>query len=160
MRRPTIKFADWVFSVELEATREIQGQAGTPAYNCKCDACEAWRFNYSSNLLEELIVSFERIGIDLSQPTECYGSRCGNHSFDLRVLFHFVGKIKSGPDSTIFDSRINDFIMNYVAIRKEPWLSIMVLPCGKSFEARPKRSDGSELDIVCIDMRLSLQCGD
>jgi hypothetical protein len=160
VRRPTINFSEWVFSVDLEGTREIQGQTGTPAYECNCDACRAWRYNYSDNLSEELAHSFERIGIDLSQPTECYGSQNESNSFDLRVLFHFIGKIRSGPDATTFDKRINDYIMNYVAIRKEPWLSIMVLPCRNSFEARPKRLDGSESDIVCIDMRLSLQCGD
>ena len=43
MRRPTINFAEWLFSVDLEGTREIQGQTGTPAYECDCDACKAWR---------------------------------------------------------------------------------------------------------------------
>lgn len=159
MRRPTINFAEWLFSVDLEGTREIQGQTGTPAYECDCDACKAWRSNYIGNVSEGLAHSFERIGIDLSKPTECYASQNENNSFNLRVLFHFIGKIRSGPDSTIFDKRINEYIMNYVAIRKEPWLSIRVLPCRNSFEARPKRLDGSELDMVCIDMRLSLQCG-
>ena len=73
------------------------------------------------------------------------------------MLFHFIGKIRGGPDAFTFDKKINDYIMNYVAIRKEPWLSLMVLPCRNSLEDCPKRLDGSESDMVCIDMRLSLQ---
>ena len=46
--------------------------------------------------------------------------------------------------------------MNYVPLRQEPWLSAMVLPARDSFEPRPKRTNGTDQDIVCIDMRLKL----
>lgn len=91
-RRPTIILANWVFSVDLQGTREVQNQPGVPAYSCSCDACEAWRENYASNLPEALLIALKRIGINLSQPTECYGQKTTENTFDLRVLFHFVGK--------------------------------------------------------------------
>ncbi len=159
VRRPTINFAQWVFSIDLEGTREIQGQPDAPAYRCKCEYCEAWRANFKVNITNELINEFNRIGIDLTQPTECYGSKVDSNTYDLRATFYFVGKIRNGPDSKIFDNGLNEKIMNYVPLRKYPWLSVMVLPCRDSYEARPKRPDGTESDIVCIDIRLSLLCG-
>jgi hypothetical protein len=150
MRRPTINFFQWKFSVDIEETRNIQNQTGLPASGCECESCSSWRKNYSNNLPEDLFNSFKRIGIDLNHPSDCYG---GNDN--LRVIFHFVGEIQSGPDSTVFDKNLNQNIMNYVPIRHEPWLSSMVLSVRDSFELSPKRSNGSDQGVVCIDMRLS-----
>ena len=151
MRSPTIKFSQWKFSIDLKETKEIQNQEGLPASGCGCEDCSLWRRSYKDSLPEDLLISFNRIGIDLDHPSDCYGP-----NDNLRVIFHFVGKIQSGPDSKLFDKRLNEYIMNYVPIRKEPWLSIMVLPVCDSFEESPKRSNGASKGVVCIDMRLKI----
>ena len=151
MRRPTINFFQWKFSVDLQETKNIQNQVGLPAFGCECEDCFIWRKNYKHNLPEDLLISFGRVGIDLDHPADCYRS-----NDTLRVIFHFVGEIQSGPDSKIFDKYLNENIMNHVQVRKDPRLSIMVLPVRDSYEARPKRSNMSDQDIVCIDIRLTI----
>ena len=151
MRRPTINFSEWKLSVDLKETKEVQNQHGLPAFGCDCIDCSSWRRNYKSNLPDGLLNSFNRMGIDLDNPSDCYG---GNDN--LRVIFHLVGKIQSGPDSTIFNKKLNEYVMNYVPIRQQPWLSVMVLPARDSFQSRPKRMNGTDQGVVRIDMRLSL----
>jgi hypothetical protein len=151
MRRPTINFFEWKFSVDLEETRGVQNKEGLPAFGCDCTDCSSWRKNYEHNLPRELLNSFSRIGIDLDHPSDCYGA---NENF--RVIFHWVGKIQSGPDSKIFSNKINDFVMNYVPIRHEPWLSVIVIPARDSYEPSPKKSDGTDDEVICIDIRLNL----
>lgn len=151
MRRPTINFSEWKFSVDLKETKDVQNQQELPAFGCDCKDCSSWRRDYKSNLPEDLLNSFSRIGIDLDRPSDCYGS-----NDNLRVIFHFVGEIQSGPDSKIFNKKLGEDIMNYVPIRQDPWLSVMVLPVRDSFEPSPKRKNGKDQGVVCIDMRLNL----
>ncbi|MGB0833457.1 MAG: hypothetical protein ACPGR2_02975 [Psychrobium sp.] len=105
MRRPTINFTEWKFSVDLGETKSIQNQESLPAFGCNCKDCSSWRRNYKSNLPEYLLNSFNRIGIDLGRPSDCYG---GNEN--LRVIFHFVGKIQNGPNSKIFNEQLKENI--------------------------------------------------
>ena len=151
MRRPTINFSQWKFSVDLKETKSIQNQDGLPASGCDCKDCSAWRKHYRYNFPDDLLTSLNRIGVDLNHPSDCYGS-----NENLRVIFHFVGEIQSGPDFKIFDKKINANIMNYVPIRKEPCLSVMVLPARDSYESCPKKTNGSEEGVICIDVRLKL----
>jgi hypothetical protein len=154
MRRPTINFSQWKFSVDLEETRYIQNQEGLPASGCNCEGCSSWGKYYKYSLPKDLLNSFKRIGVDLDHPSDCYGA-----SDNLRVIFHVVGEIQSGPDSKIFDKNLNENTMNYVPLRLEPWLSAMVLPVRDSFEPSPKRANGTDQGIICIDMRLKLVKG-
>jgi len=133
VRRPTINLSQWKLSVDIEETRAIQNQAGLPAYQCKCKDCESWRSYYEKNIPEDFINSLRRIGVDLDNPSDCYGPKNS-----LRVIFHFVGIIQEGPGSKIYDETLDQNIMNYVPIRNEPWLSLMVLPVRDSFEQGPK----------------------
>ncbi|NVJ59488.1 MAG: hypothetical protein HWE27_03815 [Gammaproteobacteria bacterium] len=151
MRRPTINFSQWKFSVDLKETSDIQNQEGLPASGCDCEDCSSWRKYYIYSLPEDLLDSFKRIGVDLDYPSDCYGS-----GDNLRVIFHVVGEIQIGPDSKIFNKNLNENIMNYVPIRQEPWLSVMVLPARDSFEPSPKRANGTDHGVICIDMRLKL----
>ena len=160
MRRPEINFSEWKFSVNLTESRAIQRQEGMPAYGCTCSACTAWKQYYRSNLPEDILLSFERIGIDLDHPSECYGHETESGVHTLRVIFHFVGVMRSGPAPQVYDSTIRETIMNYVTIRQEPRLSIMVLPSKKSFEPSPVQKNGNQDGILCIDMRLDLVATD
>jgi|GEM_PF-1397548 len=158
MRRPEINFSKWKFSVDLLETKKIQNQEGMPAYGCVCKNCEAWRKYYKDTLTENLLMHLRRIGVDLDHPTECYGQQDHSGRYSRRVIFHIVGIIRSGPDSKVYNEDIGNYVMNYVPIRKDPWLSITVLPSRESYEVCPKRINGTDDGIVCIDIRLDLLC--
>jgi hypothetical protein len=67
--RPTIPLDLWKTAVDLEATRAIQDQPGTPAYGCQCDQCRYWTKAAANVLPESLFDQFLRIGIAPKRPT-------------------------------------------------------------------------------------------
>ena len=154
-RRPTIPFAQWKLAVDLEASRKLQNQAGMPAYGCACDVCEDWKKLYQKIIPVQISEQLSRIGIDPKHPTDIYAFMESENGRAIRVLFHFVGKILSGPSAQTFSNTVHGQVMNFVPQGYENFFSIMVLPANKSYEAAPKRSDGSRDQVVCIDMRLT-----
>ncbi|MFC3192746.1 hypothetical protein ACFODZ_00705 [Marinicella sediminis] len=153
-RRPTIPFAQWKLAVDLKATRKLQNQAGMPAFGCACDVCADWKKLYKKIIPGQMSEQLNRIGVDQQHPTDIYAFMESENDRAIRVLFHFIGKILSGPGAQTFCNKVHGQIMNYVPQGYENFFSIMVLPANQSFETAPRRSDGSHDQVVCIDMRL------
>jgi hypothetical protein len=153
-RRPTIPFSNWMLAVDLEGTRKIQNQKGTPAYNCDCDLCKEWKLAYKKIIPENLFEEFARIGIDLQSPTDLYGSSSGNEEREIRVTFHFIGKILSGLNGATHDDSFDYDGFPYEVVRDKPYFSVRVIPQHEAYVSSPKCEVKGNSRILCIDMRL------
>ena len=149
LRRPTIPICDWRVAVHLEATKKIQGQHGTPGFNCDCDECTRWRKDWSIILPHSLGKELERFGIDPARPTDIYG---GNFP---RVSYHVVGKILSGPVGHYIDDKWG-WTQGYIVIREEPQLMISVARSLETTAANPYLENNDDGELILIDLRLKL----
>jgi hypothetical protein len=153
-RRPTIPLSKWELAVDLELTGQIQAQEGTPAHACDCRLCLEWKRVLESALPEDMYRQLQRIGINLLAPTDLYGAGEANEERNIRITFHLVGKLLSGPDAFTFSRQPNERALYYEIIRESPYFSMRVLPNSKSFEPSPVLPNGTTHGVVCIDIRL------
>jgi hypothetical protein len=154
--RPTIPIVHWKIAVDLEETRRIQRNPGMLATNCECNSCRNWRLVWDEVLPEKIIHQLSRIGIAAKFPSDSYGygEQDGVESF--RVWFHAIGKILSGPNGWIESNISGETILarNYVVVRDDPLLSLVIQPC-QEFVDPPPKLDGVDLkDLIQIDFRL------
>ena len=146
-RRPTIPVSQWRIATELEETKKIQGQHGTPAFQCDCAECSRWHNSWQEVLPDSLSSQLKRFGIDPAQPTDIYGGDTP------RVSYHVVGKILSGPDSFLTDGEWGKY-QKYHTIRKEPAIGISVARDIETSAANPEYEDNESGDLIVIDLRL------
>ncbi|MCO7223020.1 hypothetical protein [Pleionea sp. CnH1-48] len=152
--RPTIPFLSWMLAVDLEETRNIQNQEGSPAYGCDCDLCVEWKLLYKKIIPEKLLEAFCRVGIELQSPTDLYGSGLGSDMRTVRVTFHFIGKILSGLNGATHDDKFDYDGFPYEIIRKEPYFSLRVIPQKETFVSAPDYEAEGSSQVLCVDMRL------
>lgn len=153
-QRPTIRIWEWKLAINLEATRKVQNQEGVPAYNCDCEWCSNWRRHLEELLPKELKEQLLRVGIELEHPTDVYQFDRHEKSSSIRVTYHAVGKILEGPNQWA-EGSIGTMLM-YYPVRKEPRLSLVILPERHSFEHAPVLKDSSAGELIHIDMRLEV----
>ncbi|CAM2809386.1 hypothetical protein SHLO109777_01935 [Shewanella loihica] len=153
-QRPTIPVGTWKLATNLEATRQIQGQAGVPAYKCDCEWCTKWRHCFSEVLPNDLLDQLSRIGIELEAPTDLYRYDSDENGFSIRVVYHAVGKILEGP--TQWTSNDMGEMLMYSTLREDPHLSLVVFPQSQSHDAGPSFKTKKEGDLIRIDMRLKV----
>lgn len=146
LRRPTIPICDWRIAVHLEETKGVQGQHGTPAFECDCDECTRWRNRWRDVLPEALSSELSRLGVDPARPTDIYGGDAP------RVSYHVVGKIISGPDSFRQDKQWGRQ-QTYQVIREDPWLGISVARSEETSAAEPVIDENAAGDLIVIDLR-------
>ena len=153
-QRPTIPVCEWKLAIHLEATRDIQNQEGTPAHGCECEWCVIWKSCYEEILPEELRSQLSRVGIKLENPTDLYQYDSKENGASIRVVYHAVGKILSGPNQWK-QNEIGEILM-YQEIREEPYLSLVVFPQNQSFDPAPTLKDDTTGDLIRIDFRLTM----
>lgn len=154
-QRPTIPISEWKVAVHLEATREIQNQKGMPAYGCECEWCVNWKHCLYDVLPKEMIEQLTRIGVQLEHPTELYKFDSTKNGSSIRVVFHAVGKILSGPNQWTANE-MGEMLM-YRPIRKQPYLSLVVFPQSQYFGDAPVLKNSLAGDLLRIDFRLEIQ---
>lgn len=153
-QRPTIPLGEWKVAIHLEASREIQNQKGIPAYNCDCEWCFNWKHCLSAVLTSGLEAQLSRIGVDLLHPTDLYKYDTSDQDSSIRVVYHAVGKILSGPNQWT-SNEMGETLM-YRTIRAAPHLSLVVLPQNQSSDESPVLKDKSSGELLRIDLRLSI----
>ena len=153
-QRPTIPLFEWKLAVDLEATRSIQNQEGTPAYQCDCYWCSKWKDIAKDLLPENTLNQLIRIGIDIDHPTELYEFREAEGYNSLCVVYHSVGEILSGPAPWKQDSNLGN-VMMYKTVREKPFTSLLIYPQKQLSDPVP-RFEGKEGELVRIDFRLDV----
>lgn len=153
-RRPTIPLADWRIAIHLAATQSVQRQARNPAEGCNCKWCGNWRQMASLVLPTDLIKQIERLGVDVAYPTDLYAFQVLDHGAYCRVIYHVVGKLLSGPSTSVEDPALGR-VLEYQELRAGSNLVMLaVFPCREGFDARPLLADESAGALLQIDLRL------
>lgn len=151
-QRPTIPVFEWKLAVHLEATRKIQNQEGTPAYECKCEWCQSWSSSYMELLPNDIQEQLIRVGIQIESPTDLYQFESSEDYSSIRVIYHAVGKIISGLNQ--WQNNELGKALLYTEIKKNPYLSLVVFPQKQSFDPSPKLEDRDTGELIRIDFRL------
>jgi hypothetical protein len=151
-QRPTIPISEWKVAVHLDATRKIQNQKGIPAYGCECEWCRKLKNCFAEILPKELREQLTRVGIELLNPTDLYKYSDSQNGSSIRVVFHAVGKILSGPNQWTINE-MGEMLM-YHTVRDKPYLSLVVFPQSQSFDEAPIFKDQKAGELVRIDFRL------
>ena len=98
--RPTIPVAQWRLAIDLAATHAVNRIDTRPAPQCgDCADCRLWASAYARALPSRLAAELQRLGLDLGHPSDVYGSSDAAvaEPVVLRVTYHVVGRILSGP---------------------------------------------------------------
>ncbi|MBV1776804.1 hypothetical protein KSF73_13895 [Burkholderiaceae bacterium DAT-1] len=155
-RRPTIPFFKWRIAVHLGRTKQIQNQPSMPAYKCQCELCSKWKCSYQEIIPSETLMELQRLGVQLEAPNELYGGQQNQGKYHVRAIYHIVGKIVSGPESTIFHDRLGEYVQNYVVIRSDPWFSVCVSNAKESCVLSPRIDNAKDGDIIVLDFRFDM----
>ena len=110
-------------------------------------------FTLAHKMAEELQHELKRIGIELEHPTDLYKYEEKDNGSYLRIVYHAVGKILSGPNQWKEHPGLGETLM-YHTVRKSPFASVVVFPQNQSFDAAPVLKDESAGDLIRIDFRL------
>jgi hypothetical protein len=154
--RPTIPISEWRIATHLEATKALQNQSGTPAYNCQCEWCQIWAECSSHILPAELKSQLERFGIEPTDPTDLYRFDSSAESVSIRIVYHAVGKILSGPACWSEHPEVGA-MLQYKELRKSPYLSMVVLVQKDSVDqSSPEHHSTGHGDLIRLDFRLEI----
>ena len=97
--RPTIPLAQWRLAIDLAATHAVNRIDARPAPQCgDCADCRLWASDHALALPPRLATELGRLGLDLAHPSDVYlSSEPGAKPVVMRVTYHVVGRILSGP---------------------------------------------------------------
>lgn len=154
-QRPTIPISEWRFATNLEATRNIQNQSSNPSYECECEFCQNWKGCFTNIPPGEIQQELKRIGIEIEHPTDLYQFEENREGSSLRVIYHAVGKMLSGPNQWKKDSSSGEVLM-YHTVSDDPYVSIVVFLQKQSLDASPVLKDESEGELIRIDFKLCM----
>jgi hypothetical protein len=95
--RPTIPLGPWRLAVNLAPTRALNALDALPARGCDCAACGLWVGDGVAQLPERLTSELQRVGVAPARPSEVYVHSEDAEAVHVRVTYHCVGRILSGP---------------------------------------------------------------
>ncbi len=80
-----VKFRNWTFEVDLDATQEsFEMKSKGSADDCSCDYCKNYREQRESIFPEEVKILFQEVGIDFTKEnevSEVYEMENGLHNY-------------------------------------------------------------------------------
>jgi len=151
-RRPTISLGDWMLAVDLETSRKIQNQKEMPANECDCDECRHLKLALDQVFPKDIKEQLIGIGINPMNPTDFIKYDVSEKEESVRVIYHVIGKILSGPNPY----RVEKFgeTLIYHPVRDQPRMSMVVVPQKQAYGYAPILDDDSAGMLICIDFRL------
>lgn len=152
--RPTIPLAAWRIAVDLGAVRSLACQIPNPPCGRRCPTCRNWTVAVDEVLPPELQAQLARLGIDPAAPSDLYGGGSGPGVYRYRTTFHTVGRIQSGPSSTVRVPGLG-IHRHYHTIRETPWLGLSVAYEDRVYGQVDWRPMGTS-SVVQVDFRLEV----
>lgn len=153
-RRPTVPIDEWRIALNLSDTRLVQKDRSAPAYNCECNLCQRWKEQYRELLPESLYKELSRAQINLDYPTELYEYGRQSENSLVRIHFHIVGKVLSGPQTS--QPKETGRHLHYSEVRESPLVSISVIRHSESlYEYHPEYNKTKSGEIILLDIRLA-----
>jgi hypothetical protein len=152
--RPTIPLAEWRLAIDVEATRALTAEAKFPARDCRCDDCARWAMRYRECLPSALLGELQRVGVDPAHPSDV-SMLNDSAKWTLRLTFHAVGRILSGPAAwaPTSDRAAGRNYVQYSASRDPLGLAVGYL---ESFQTLPTWATAKGQPLIAIDLWLVL----
>jgi hypothetical protein len=152
--RPTIPLDAWRIAVDLDVTRAIQHQCGTPAYACECEQCRHWRAIAARALPASLFHQLCRIGITPTRPTDLYAFHRDDNGEHYRITFHIAGKLLSGPDAWCETERFGSQLRYRELAPSPDNIVIAVFPHHRTRYPAPTLPTTSTSSLIQVDLRM------
>ena len=152
--RPTIPVGPWRLAINLEETREISSGGFRPADSCTCIWCRNWGAAWQQTLPTALTTQLHRVCIDPARPSDLYPSTEAGSRFFLRVTFHCVGQVLSGPSLFRADPKLGR-IRLYEVLAQDPYLSLSIAP-ESEIGGPPSWAIEDPSDLLQVDLRLEV----
>lgn len=128
LMRPTIPLGPWRLAVDLKPSRALNALDTLPARGCECAACRLWADTGVAQLPAGLTSELRRLGVEPDRPSEVYVHSEDDEAVGVRVTYHCVGRVLSGP-SIVRDSPAGRAGRNYEPLAEAPArVSIAVSP--------------------------------
>ncbi|MDO6707296.1 hypothetical protein [Photobacterium sp. 1_MG-2023] len=86
-------------------------------------------------------------------PTDLYCNVQDEQSASIRVIFHAVGKMLSGPAPWRYTE--SGRALMYREIQSEPFVSVLVYPQRLSATKAPALEHFRAEELICIDLRMT-----
>lgn len=150
--RPTIPLADWKLAINLEQTEAVQVSKDAPAFQCSCEQCSIWRRHLEKLLPAQVVRQLRRLKIDVRHPFDAYEYARSDQGVQLRVIFTAVGKILSGPASSIAGPDGSG--MNYMELRTDPFVGLRVVTGTEAHNVPSLTTVLEKNHFIEIDFRL------
>ncbi len=152
--RPTIPLDAWRIAIDLETTRAIQYQRGTPAYKCGCEDCRHWRDIAATALPKPLFDQLRRLGTTPTRPTDVYVFNRDDDGVEYRITFHVAGKLLSGPGAWLETERLG-MLLQYRDVAPAPnYIGMAVFPHNKTRYPAPALPAASTSPLIQVDIRM------
>lgn len=152
--RPTIPLADWKLAVNLGQTELVQVSKDAPAFKCSCEQCTMWLLHLEQLLPAQILGQLRRLKIDVRHPFDAYEYGRSDQGVHLRVIFTAVGKVLSGPPSSIEGPDGSG--MNYVALRSDPFVGLRVVTGADAHNVPSQTTVPENNHFIEIDFRLQV----
>jgi hypothetical protein len=152
--RPTIPLDAWRIAIDLETTRAIQHQRGTPAYKCGCTQCRRWRDIAATALPKPLFNQLRRLGITPERPTDVYAFHHDDNGEDYRITFHVAGKLLSGPVAWLETGRFGSELQYRDVAPAPNYIALAVFPHNITRYPAPTLPSASKSQLIHVDIRM------
>ena len=152
--RPTIPLDAWRIAVDLEATRAIQHQPGTPAHGCTCEPCRRWNDIAATVLPASLVDQLRRLGIAPERPTDLYVYHRDADGEHVRITFHVAGRLLSGPAVWSETDTIGAQLHYRALALPHQRIGLAVYPHPRMDASSPVLPAGCRSELIQIDIRM------
>ena len=152
--RPTIPLAEWRLAVDVGATRALTAEADFPTRDCRCDDCGRWAALYREAFPAELLEELQRVGVDPAHPSDVYTLHDDGVDRTLRLTFHVIGRILSGPAdwAPSGEQSAGRNYVPYSASRHQLGLAVWY----ESLQSLPTWASEVSQPLIAIDLWLNL----
>ena len=149
--RPTIPLGPWRLAVDLEPSRALSALDTLPARGCDCAACRLWADAGVARLPESLRAELRRLGIAPDRPSEVYVHSEDGDAVAVRVTYHCVGRVLSGP-AIVRESPGGRAGRHYEALAQAPTELLMAVSPQAAFGGAPAWAPPAMQPLIVIDM--------
>ena len=149
--RPTIPLGPWRLAIDLTASRAVNALEALPARGCSCETCQLWADAYAMHLPERFQHELRRIGIEPGRPSDVYILSNEDTYLGIRVSYHCVGRILSGP-AVIRQSPDSGIGRHYEPLPEMPDHISLAVAYQESLSVLPSWADPTMHPLIGVEL--------
>lgn len=156
--RPTIPLGPWRLAIDLTASRAVNALQELPARGCSCDTCRLWEDARVTHLPESLQHELRRIGVEPARPSDVYILSDEDAYLGIRVSYHCVGRIVSGPPE-FRQSPDSGTGRHYELLPETSNRASLAVAYQGSLSAMPPWADATMQPLIALDLYVQIPQG-